>query len=63
MSINSLWIKADELYLTFIDLTVEGDAHFPDYQASGEWEQVWQEAHVQQENVDFRFVHLVRVTE
>lgn len=55
--------KADELYLTFIDLAVDGDAHFPDYQASGEWEQVWQEAHVQEDDVDFRFVHLVRVTE
>lgn len=28
---------AERLYLTEIDLDVAGDTHFPDYQASGEW--------------------------
>lgn len=53
--------QADELYLTFIDLTVDGDAYFPDYESYGQWERVWQQQHQQQESYNFRFEHLVRV--
>ncbi|MBU3021147.1 type 3 dihydrofolate reductase [Aestuariibacter sp. A3R04] len=37
--------RADVLYLTHIDLTVEGDTQFPDYQAAGIWECVWTSSH------------------
>ena len=30
--------QAERLYLTFIDLDVEGDTQFPDYQAVANWE-------------------------
>lgn len=30
--------RADRLYLTHIDLDVEGDTQFPDYQAVADWE-------------------------
>jgi len=30
--------QAERLYLTFIDLDVEGDTQFPDYQAIANWE-------------------------
>lgn len=29
---SELLSKADELYLTFVDLEIEGDAHFPEYE-------------------------------
>lgn len=32
--------RADRLYLTHIDLDIEGDAHFPDYQSDGAWRQL-----------------------
>jgi len=32
--------RADRLYLTHIDLTTEGDAFFPDYQADPSWRQI-----------------------
>jgi len=31
---------ANRLYLTFIDLKVQGDTHFPDYLAQGKWVEV-----------------------
>jgi len=34
---SSLLTKADRLYLTLIDLDTDGDTLFPDYQASGDW--------------------------
>ena len=34
---SSLLAKADRLYLTLIDLDTDGDTHFPDYQADGDW--------------------------
>lgn len=36
---------ADTLYITDIDLTVEGDAFFPDYQAVAEWSESESESH------------------
>lgn len=36
---------ADTLYITDIDLTVEGDAFFPDYQAAGRWYESASERH------------------
>lgn len=37
--------EADKLYLTFIDLDVEGDTQFPDYQAKGSWQEVESVSH------------------
>ena len=36
---------ADRLYITDIDLTVEGDAFFPDYQAEARWHEAASESH------------------
>ena len=36
---------AQRLYLTDIDLTTEGDAFFPDYQAEANWQLVQQSEH------------------
>ena len=36
---------ADKLYLTFIDVAVDGDTHFPDFSKSGDWEIVSRESH------------------
>ena len=36
---------ADRLYLTFIDLDVEGDTRFPDYQTDFQWQSVSEESH------------------
>lgn len=36
---------ADSLYLTFIDLEVDGDTCFPDWTEVGHWQQVAQESH------------------
>ena len=54
--------KADELYLTFIDLDTDGDAFFPDYTGIAQWKEVWQEAHSKADGqpYDFRFVRLER---
>jgi dihydrofolate reductase len=56
--------RADELYLTFIDLDTDGDAFFPDYNAVADWQAFWQEAHGKAEGqpYDFRFVRLKRDT-
>ena len=36
---------ADTLYLTEIELSVDGDAYFPDYQAAGNWQLASEEYH------------------
>jgi len=56
--------QATDLYLTFIDLSVEGDAFFPDYQQAGQWQQVWGESHQKNERnpYDYQFVRLTRQT-
>lgn len=55
--------QADSLYLTFIDLEIDGDTQFPDYQASGEWHEQSSEAHTKDDKNahDYRFVHLTRI--
>ncbi|MBU2916716.1 type 3 dihydrofolate reductase [Psychrosphaera sp. F3M07] len=37
--------QADILYLTFIDLDVDGDTRFPDWTTIGAWQQVESESH------------------
>lgn len=37
--------RADTLYLTHIDLSVEGDTQFPDYEAVASWTEVSREVH------------------
>ena len=37
--------RAERLYLTEVDLSPEGHAHFPDYQKVAEWNEVWREHH------------------
>lgn len=37
---------AQRLYLTEIDLKTEGDAYFPDYQASANWQLIAEQHHV-----------------
>jgi dihydrofolate reductase len=55
--------RADSLYLTFIDLDVEGDTQFPDYESKGNWEFIEEEFHESDErnSYDYRFVTLNRV--
>ena len=43
---NHFLSVADRLYLTFIDLQVKGDTHFPDYLAQGEWQEVEREVFI-----------------
>ncbi|WP_026972237.1 type 3 dihydrofolate reductase [Aliagarivorans marinus] len=52
---------ADRLYLTHIDLSVEGDAHFPDYQQYA-WNELQSESHPADEKNShaYRFVTLER---
>ncbi len=54
--------KADTLYLTHIDLSVEGDTRFPDYEAVASWTEVSREAHdADEKNAHpYTFVTLVR---
>lgn len=54
--------KADTLHLTFIELAVEGDTQFPDYEAQSHWEEISREAHTADEKNphDYTFVSLVR---
>lgn len=42
--------QADILYLTFIDLDVDGDTRFPDWTTIGAWQQVESESHKPDEN-------------
>ncbi len=54
--------KADTLYLTHIDLDVDGDTQFPDYEAAASWIEVSREAHSADEKNahSYTFVTLVR---
>ncbi|WP_347232152.1 type 3 dihydrofolate reductase [Pseudoalteromonas sp. PS5] len=51
---------AQRLYLTFIDLDVEGDTQFPDYKKFGEWREVETECNEPDErnNHSYKFVTL-----
>ena len=54
--------KADTLYLTHIDLSVDGDTQFPDYEAVGTWREVSREENDPDEknNHAYTFVTLSR---
>ncbi|KPV92237.1 MULTISPECIES: type 3 dihydrofolate reductase [unclassified Pseudoalteromonas] len=54
--------SADRLYLTFIDLEVEGDTQFPDYQAVATWENVDEQANKPDEKnqYSYKFVTLYK---
>ena len=53
---------ADRLYLTFIDLDVAGDAHFPDWQHLS-WQEIARETHSPDEKnaYNYEFVTLERI--
>nr|WP_276539150.1 type 3 dihydrofolate reductase [Pseudoalteromonas agarivorans] len=54
--------SADRLYLTFIDLEVEGDTQFPDYKAVATWENVDEQANKPDEKnqYSYKFVTLYK---
>ena len=54
--------QANVLYLTHINLEVEGDTQFPDYQAAGTWECVWTSSHNEDDKnpYSYRFEKLLR---
>ncbi|GFD92362.1 dihydrofolate reductase [Alteromonas sp. KUL156] len=54
--------KADTLYLTHIELAVEGDTQFPDYEAAATWTEVSRESHSPDEKNAhaYTFVTLVK---
>ena len=53
--------RAERLYLTEIDLSPEGHAHFPDYRKVAEWDEVWREHHPKEGDAPaFDFVTLER---
>lgn len=54
--------QADTLYLTFIDARVSGDTYFPDYEATGHWQEVSRHAHEADEKnqYGYSFVTLQR---
>lgn len=47
--------QATHLYLTFIDLEVAGDTHFPDWLEVGQWQQTAHEAFTQNEKNPYNF--------
>lgn len=51
---------ASRLYLTFIDIKLEGDAFFPDWTQAGKWHCISEEAHMSDEcnPYNYRFVVL-----
>lgn len=53
---------ANKLYLTYIDLDVEGDTFFPDYESAGTWKVECTETHEADNKNKYRyeFVTLVR---
>ncbi|MCW8091893.1 type 3 dihydrofolate reductase [Alteromonas sp. ASW11-130] len=55
---------AQTLYLTLIDVEVEGDTQFPDYSQTGAWQEVTNEQHYADENnpYNYQFVTLNRIT-
>ena len=59
---ESMLAQAQRLYLTFIDLQVEGDTQFPDYEAHANWKEIARETHHKDEKnaYDYTFVTLER---
>ena len=59
---KSMLSQAQRLYLTFIDLTVDGDTKFPDYDANANWQELSRETHQKDDKnpYDYTFVTLER---
>lgn len=59
---DSMLSQAQRLYLTFIDLTVDGDTQFPDYEANANWQELFRETHQKDDKnpYDYTFVTLER---
>ncbi|MEI6859940.1 MAG: type 3 dihydrofolate reductase [Shewanella sp.] len=55
----SLLSKADKLYLTEINLDVDGDTYFPDWD-DGSWEQISQETSINDKGLEYTFINLVK---
>ncbi|MCG9711531.1 type 3 dihydrofolate reductase [Shewanella insulae] len=51
--------QADSLYLTEINLDVEGDTHFPDWD-DGSWQCLNSESHINDKGLEYRFINLVK---
>lgn len=54
--------NADQLFLTFIDLTTNGDTQFPDYEKDANWHVSERESHNSDEKntYNYEFVTLIR---
>ncbi len=48
---------ADRLYLTHINLNVEGDTHFPDYHHIS-WSILDQQSHINDQGLEYKFINL-----
>ena len=59
---QSMLSQAQRLYLTFIDLKVDGDTQFPDYEANANWQELAREIHHKDDKnpYDYTFVTLER---
>lgn len=59
---QSMLSQATRLYLTFIDLQVDGDTQFPDYETNANWQELSREAHQKDDKnpYDYTFVTLER---
>ncbi|MCG9721296.1 type 3 dihydrofolate reductase [Shewanella sp. Isolate7] len=51
--------QADCLYLTEINLDVEGDTHFPEWD-DGSWQILDSESHTNDKGLEYRFINLVK---
>lgn len=56
---KTLLPRADKLYLTEIDLDVEGDTHFPEWD-DGSWQEIETTQHVSAKGLEYRFITLVK---
>nr|WP_136250545.1 type 3 dihydrofolate reductase [Ningiella ruwaisensis] len=54
--------EAQQLFLTFIDLDVEGDTQFPDWTANANWKEIESHSHKKDDKnpYDYKFVTLAR---
>jgi dihydrofolate reductase len=59
---QSMLSQATRLYLTFIDLEVDGDTQFPDYEAIANWQELSRETHQKDDKnpYDYTFVTFER---
>ncbi len=60
---QSMLSQAQRLYLTFIDLNVDGDTQFPDYESQDNWRELVRETHQKDDKnpYNYTFVTLERV--